>query len=161
MKDLAKEVTDELKNHMQLEGLDMGRYMDEAIGVYRSDFPQKDARMGVIAQSIYQFEQGGGISRMEASGLTLFDKIHIMKYMQLKFTTLFLQKQKFLGKFCFYGCWCFPRAAGSEYSGYGVPVDNIDKSCREYTTCFNCIYNLKLIGQRCDENNAERFVLKI
>ena len=123
------------------------------LGVY---FCWQNFRRFNPPQSTYQFEQGGGLTRMEAGGMSVFDKIHIMKYLQLKYTTLFLQKQKFLGKFCFYGCWCFPRAAGAQYSGYGVPVDNIDKSCREYTTCYNCIYNQQLIGQRCNENSAER-----
>ena len=38
--------------------------------------------------------------------------------------------------------------------GYGVPVDNIDKSCREYTTCYNCLYNQEIMGERCDEMAA-------
>lgn len=38
-----------------------------------------------------------------------------------------------------------------EWQGYGQPVDNIDQSCKEYTTCFNCVYNQKLLGQRCNE----------
>lgn len=38
--------------------------------------------------------------------------------------------------------------------GYGVPVDNIDKSCREYTTCYNCLYNQEINGERCNEMAA-------
>lgn len=62
-----------------------------------------------------------------------------MNYLQLKLVILFLQKNRFLGKFCFYGCWCFPKGPG-EAGGFGEPVDDIDKSCREYTTCYNCIH---------------------
>ena len=36
-------------------------------------------------------------------GLTDQDKMHMMKYLQLKYTILFLQKNKFIGKYCFYG----------------------------------------------------------
>jgi len=36
-------------------------------------------------------------------GLSMADKMHIMKYMQLKYTIMALQQQKFVGKFCFYG----------------------------------------------------------
>lgn len=156
--DLAIEATDELNEHMDLDGLDISYYMDEALGVYRSDFPDAASRMDVEAQNMYTFKENTGVQRNDAAaGLTVMDKIHIMKYLQLKFATLYLQKNKFLGKYCFYGCWCFPRAAGAEHSGYGVPVDNIDKSCREYTTCFNCIFNQKLMGQRCNEWTNERY----
>ena len=50
LKDLALELTAELKNHMTFTGVDLGDYMDEALGIYRSDFPNKDARMTEVAQ---------------------------------------------------------------------------------------------------------------
>jgi hypothetical protein len=37
------------------------------------------------------------------NGLTDQDKMHMMKYLQLKYTILFLQQNKFIGKYCFYG----------------------------------------------------------
>lgn len=159
MKDLALEATVELKKHMKLEGLDIEKYIHEAIGVYEQEYPEKSARMGKVAQEKYQFTEGspGGLSRMDNGGLSVYDKIHMMKYLQLKYVALYLQKNKLLGKFCFYGCWCFPKAAGAAYSGYGVPVDNIDKSCHEFTTCYNCIYNPQLIGQRCNENDPAKY----
>lgn len=88
---------------------------------------------------------------MASGGLTDQDKAFMMKYLQLKFVILYQQTNKFVGKYCFYGCWCFPQAAMFEWQGYGQPVDNIDQSCKEYTTCFNCVYNQKLLGQRCNE----------
>jgi len=92
----------------------------------------------------------GGQQAVQGS-LTQADKAYMMKYLQLKFVILFQQKNKFVGKYCFYGCWCFPQAAMFQYQGFGQPVDNIDRSCREYTTCFNCVYNQQLLGQRCNE----------
>ena len=62
-----------------------------------------------------------------------------------------------------------PAGAGQQLMGYGVPVDNIDRSCREYTTCYNCnffyslwnfkllrigLYNQEINGERCDEMAA-------
>lgn len=91
---------------------------------------------------------GGGAT---TGGLTEADKAFMMKYLQLKFVILFQQKNQFVGKYCFYGCWCFPQAAMFQWQGFGQPVDNIDRSCREYTTCFNCVYNQMLLGQRCNE----------
>ena len=60
-------------------------------------------------------------------GLTQADKAYMMKYLQLKFVILFQQKNKFVGKYCFYGCWCFPQAAMFQWQGFGQPVDNIGK----------------------------------
>ena len=40
---------------------------------------------------------------------------------------MFFQKTPVFGKFSFYGCWCFPDGASDILSGYGEPVDNIDK----------------------------------
>ena len=51
----------------------------------------------------------------------------IRKYMTLKQMIMFFQKTPVFGKFSFYGCWCFPDGASDILSGYGEPVDNIDK----------------------------------
>ena len=144
--------------HMDLDGLNFEDYIDDAIDIYRSDFPEKAILFDDLAEQNIQIENNE-IQRVggRMSGLSPMDQYHVMKYLQLKYLTLYLQKDKFMGKFCFYGCWCFPRAAGAQWSGYGVPVDNIDKSCREFTTCYNCIFNQQLIGQRCDESNPVRY----
>ena len=47
--------------------------------------------------------------------------------MTLKQMIMFFQKTPVFGKFSFYGCWCFPDGASDILSGYGEPVDNIDK----------------------------------
>ena len=49
----------------------------------------------------FKSEETGLESR--GGGLSQADQMHIMKYMQLKYTVLFLQKQKFVGRYCFYG----------------------------------------------------------
>ena len=43
--------------------------------------------------------------------------------------------------------------------GSGPPVDDIDRSCREFATCYSCLYNTK-IGGACDEENVTRYVIK-
>ena len=88
---------------------------------------------------------GNELARLK-SGLSFSeeDKSFVKRYVQLKFAVQFRQKQKFLGKYCFYGCWCFPNGAGDLGIGTGDPVDNIDKSCREYSTCYNCMYSANL-----------------
>ena len=53
------------------------------------------------------------------------------------------------------GCWCLPAGAGFDKQGFGLPVDNIDKSCREFTTCYNCLYNpAPFQGENCNEMEA-------
>ena len=63
----------------------------------------------------------------------------MMKYLQLKFVILFQQKNKFVGKYCFYGCWCFPQAAMFQWQGFGQPVDNIGEIYIIYNNIFYCI----------------------
>ena len=94
------------------------------------------------------------------SALSSNDKAHMMKYLQLKYTILFLQKNKFIGKYCFYGCWCLPARASFDHIGYGQPVDQIDQSCKEFTTCYNCVYNKQLQGKQCDEDDNTRYSIK-
>merc|ERR1712176_1544433 len=96
-----------------------------------------------------------GLRTGRIDSLSNEDKMHMMKYLQLKYTILFLQKNKFIGKYCFYGCWCLPAGAGFDKQGFGTPVDNIDKSCREFTTCYNCLYNpAPFKGENCNEMAA-------
>ena len=78
----------------------------------------------------------------------------MMKYLQLKYTILFLQRNKFIGKYCFYGCWCLPARADFDHIGYGQPVDEIDHSCREFATCYNCVYNQKINGKQFRVQNS-------
>ena len=40
------------------------------------------------------------------------DRSYMMRYMQLKYSILFLQQYRYLGKYCFYGCWCLPNGVG-------------------------------------------------
>jgi len=103
-----------------------------------------------------QSTQSANTEEPAGSNLTEEDREFMMRYLQLKYSILFLQKQKFIGKFCFYGCWCLPNGAGDLGAGTGPPVDNIDKSCREYTTCYNCMYN-DGIGGVCDDQKVGRY----
>ena len=50
--------------------------------------------------------------------------------------------KKFLGKYCFYGCWCFPR--GQLIMGYGQPVDDIDNTCRNHQVNIYMAFGLNI-----------------
>jgi len=108
---------------MDLDGLNFEDYIGDAIDIYRHDFPDKAILFDDLAEQNIQIENNE-IQRVggRMSGLSPMDQYHVMKYLQLKYLTLYLQKNKFMGKFCFYGCWCFPRAAGAQWSGSGFEI---------------------------------------
>jgi len=87
------------------------------------------------------------------------DQEYIKRFLQLKYAIMFLQKTKSIGRYCFYGCWCLPNGASDLGIGTGPPMDDIDRSCREYATCYNCLYNQEIGGQ-CDEENPGRYVIR-
>lgn len=158
---IVEDAIRELKTTMNLEGMEMADYMSDVYTAYLADNLEQKEKFDQIAREEYDIgslsRSGGeqGVNpRNGMDSLSMADKMHMMKYLQLKYTILFLQQNKFIGKYCFYGCWCLPAGTGKEMMGYGVPVDNIDKSCREYTTCYNCLYNQEIMGERCDEMAA-------
>lgn len=87
------------------------------------------------------------------------DQEYIKRFLQLKYAIMFLQKTKSIGRYCFYGCWCLPNGAADLGLGTGPPMDDIDRSCREFATCYNCLYNQE-IGGACNEDNPGRYVIR-
>lgn len=87
------------------------------------------------------------------------DQEYIKRFLQLKYAIMFLQKTKSIGRYCFYGCWCLPNGASDLGLGTGPPMDDIDRSCREFATCYNCLYNQE-IGGACEEENPGRYVIR-
>ena len=84
------------------------------------------------------------------------DKEYMLRFLQLKYAVLFLQSEKAFGKYCFYGCWCLPRGPLELGSGYGMPVDPIDEACRDYSTCYNCLYS-KSLGRECGTDDKGNY----
>lgn len=61
------------------------------------------------------------------------------KFKQLKTLVLWLQKKQEFGRYCYYGCHCLPEGSHNLLgNGYGVPVDPIDKSCKNFFQCYEC-----------------------
>lgn len=44
-----------------------------------------------------------------------------------------------LEKYLYYGCYCFPDGHTKLFSGYGDPIDEVDKACRKFQTCYRCV----------------------
>ena len=93
------------------------------------------------------------------NSISQVDRDFMMRYMQLKYSILFLQQYRYLGKYCFYGCWCLPGGVGDIGAGHGQPVDNIDRACREYATCYQCMYNQQMGGE-CDDSDEGRYTIQ-
>jgi hypothetical protein len=61
------------------------------------------------------------------------------KFKQIKLLTLWLTQDQTWGKYCFYGCYCLPSGVENfTEKGYGIPVDEIDKSCKSFQQCYEC-----------------------
>jgi len=61
------------------------------------------------------------------------------KFKQLKMLVLWLQESQEFGRYCYYGCHCMPEGSHNLLgNGYGVPVDSIDRSCKNFFQCYEC-----------------------
>ena len=96
---------------MNFENFDLGSFIPQIYDAYLMDHPDKREHFDELANDFqpgdlmrangFRSDETGLESRM--NGLTQADKMHIMKYMQLKFSITFLQKNKMVGRYCFYG----------------------------------------------------------
>lgn len=61
------------------------------------------------------------------------------KFVELIDMIMYLQRVPFFGQYWYYGCWCAPEGFENALGrGYGKPRDNIDKSCRSMSYCYEC-----------------------
>lgn len=52
---------------------------------------------------------------------------------------MFKQQVPILGKYVFYGCYCFSDAQYELDAGKGRPVDAIDSACKSFHQCYRCV----------------------
>ena len=58
---------------------------------------------------------------------------------QLKSLILHLQPAHHFARYCYYGCWCLPEVDHTiEPAGKGMPVDEVDRSCKNQARCYEC-----------------------
>lgn len=60
------------------------------------------------------------------------------KFFQIKHMIMYFQDVPMFGKFGYYGCWCFPDGPQDLQSGFGEPVDDIDRTCKRLSQCYRC-----------------------
>lgn len=67
-------------------------------------------------------------------------ELQVRKFRQLKIAVLYLQAEKKFGRYCYYGCYCLPEGSHNiAAGGYGKPLDDIDRSCQEFKSCYKCL----------------------
>lgn len=52
---------------------------------------------------------------------------------------MFLQAVPILGKYVYYGCYCFADAQYELDAGHGKPQDPIDSACKRFHQCYRCV----------------------
>lgn len=166
----TKEDRDQLIKEMQEEALDLEAFHDfdnftssdfeiDYNHVVNEYFNGGSALIGVnTARGRSRASVSSGPMERRASKE---DKEFIQRFLQLKYSIVFLQKNKNknIGRYCFYGCWCLPQGSANLGVGTGPPIDDIDRSCREFATCYNCLYNSE-IGRGCNEKQPQRYTIK-
>lgn len=101
---------------------------------FRRDFIREQMPKPVLKSSSYKTEQ-------EKKASASLRTSTMSKFITVKLMIMFFQSSPEFGKFNHYGCWCFPDGTNdlSAYnSGYGDPVDEIDKTCKRMSQCYKC-----------------------
>ena len=52
---------------------------------------------------------------------------------------MFMQAVPILGKYVYYGCYCFADAQYELDAGHGKPQDPIDSACKRFHQCYRCV----------------------
>lgn len=78
---------------------------------------------------------------MVRNGMSLQERLEYRKFKTLKLMIMYLQTLPLFGKFCYYGCYCFPNVGEDFTVGRGTPVDEVDKKCRDFSSCYKCVAN--------------------
>lgn len=63
----------------------------------------------------------------------------LQRFAELVDMIMYLQRVPFFGQYWYYGCWCAPEGfLKTVGSGFGKPVDDIDRSCQHMSECYEC-----------------------
>lgn len=123
-------------------GFDINDYVNEQHNPYFLE----------LAHNI-SISQGGANHRIRGSGrneLAPIDFAELQRNDPMMMTTtrkfkhvagliMFLQAVPILGKYVYYGCYCFSDAQYQLDAGHGKPVDAIDSACKRFQQCYACV----------------------
>jgi len=78
----------------------------------------------------------------------------LQRFAELVDMIMYLQSVPFFGQYWYYGCWCAPEGFLNHVKdGYGHPVDDIDKSCRSMSYCYECA-KIDFSNEDCTSGNV-------
>lgn len=159
----------------ELEGFDMDEYMDQYMG--DSDLFQSFARnyryeyrecLHILTLCTSSERRMGNYklrnmrNEMKPIDFTALqvDSMDMMastrKFKHVAGLIMFKQAVPILGKYVFYGCYCFSDAQYELDAGKGRPVDAIDSACKSFHQCYRCVNKdfVQEAGQEnCDGSN--------
>ena len=118
----------EMANFMQFEGWNASDFSIDFVELSRTmNRVQQNNRL----RNFNRLGPSGHIPQVRLVFLTVFnrflkaDKDFMMKFLQLKYSIIYLQRNKIFGKYCFYGCWCLPNADADFGVGIGAPGESL------------------------------------
>lgn len=76
---------------------------------------------------------------LDLSNIPATDISQVRKFKHIASLIMYLQLVPILGKYVYYGCYCFTNAQYDLDAGHGNAVDEIDKACKSFHHCYSCL----------------------
>jgi len=125
-------------------GFEINTYIDEANNPYFQElarnitmsqtFRNRDPRLrNMRANELQPID----FSALQGADMMLTPQTR--KFKHVAGLIMFLQTVPILGKYIYYGCYCFADAQMNLDAGHGKPQDPIDSACKRFHQCYRCI----------------------
>lgn len=112
---------------------------DVRVEMMESKFNQQKKQTLQTFIDTFGIEQNVGVNFDLTAIPNQFSMAQTRKFKHVVSLILYLQKIPILGKFVYYGCYCFVDAQYNLAAGSGTPVDEIDRSCKNFHDCYKCV----------------------
>ena len=114
--------------------LEIGLYTILKIAVYLWSYgPLSPVQGDDEAERFFKMERQL-MDRTQRNQMTLKQRLEFRKFKMLKLMVMYLQQIPLFGKYCFYGCYCFPNMGQDFTVGKGKPMDEVDSKCRDFSS---------------------------
>lgn len=145
---------EELDNELELEyegsfdgGFDIEDYINnnELFDEFRANISSRrysNPRLRNMRNEIQPIDFSDFSSQNAFDGPNGFDDqmmASTRKFKHVAGLVMFLQSVPILGKYIFYGCYCFSDAQYELDAGHGKPVDAVDGACKAFHQCYSCV----------------------
>jgi len=110
--------------------------LKSALGI---DITKRDRELFEPNQVLTQRVDLNAGLNMDLSSIPQADMPQMRKFKHIASLIMYLQMVPILGKYVYYGCYCFTNAQYDLDAGYGKAVDEIDGSCKNFHQCYNCV----------------------